>query len=887
MTNVMELAARISLDSTQFTNGLNNAKGALSTFGGAVKTGFSTVAKISGAALASTTAAATALTKSAVSAYGEYEQLIGGIDKLYGEASEKVQEYASEAYRTAGMSANEYLSNSTAFSAKLISDFEGDTIKAAEYADKAMRQIADNANTFGKYSVQDLTQVYQALARGSYMTLDNLNLGVSGTKKGMQELLDKAHELTGETYDIDNFADVIDAIGEVQTQLNITGTTAKEAGDTIQGSFGMAKSAWENLVVGLANPNADLKKLVKNFTNSSTAAFKNVLPIAKTSIEGIGEMVTDLMPEIVNDIPGIVGDVLPDMLKAGAELTGKLAKGFSAGLPSFVRVGKDVVKTLGRSIADNAPSILADLQDTADVFSEEIFDPLADYIINDLPQDINNWISLLEFSDVGAKLSEGITNGLDNFASFVDDIDWGEVGTKLAEGMNSIEWGEIVTAAAKAFATVIKQAPDLIASFAEALDGESMAVLVAAVFAPKLLSEVAALWISPACASGMTALQNALSSEISLGAPVAANAFGVNFIAALASFIGGYAIGTAIYKEWGDEIDEVLHPFFESVELGWQEYAKGWDFLEKNGEDARDHFDSDMEKLSEHWTMWQDSFNETMDDYTEGFRIIKNMFDIAREDASDFGSSFAETMNTWRDDMNTTYGQLGEKIFDAKEAVVNFWNESKDNWETGALLIWDKIDYIGAKWEDFKDSWAVGADEIHNKVIDIKNWFGSVGDKLENLAIDAYTWGSDLVNNFINGVNSLGDKWNKHWEDFGGTIADYIGFSEPDKGELADFHTFAPDMIDLFTQGITENAYKAENAVNAMLGNIKNSFASDVTSSYTPYSEIQGTSQAVSGAPSQITLQLVDGAYNVIAQGVASPLDLINGRRTATALRGR
>jgi hypothetical protein len=453
--------------------------------------------------------------------------------------------------------------------------------------------------------------------------------------------------------------------------------------------------------------------------------------------------------------------------------------------------------------------------------------------------------------------------------------------------MNSIEWGEIITAAAKAFATVIKQSPDLIASFAEALDGESMAVLVAAVFAPKLLSEVAALWISPACSSGMTALQNALSSEISLGAPVAANAFGVNFVAALASFIGGYAIGTAIYKEWGDEIDEVLHPFFESVELGWQEYAKGWEFLEKNGEDARDHYDSDMEKLSEHWTMWQESFNETMDEYTEGFRIIKNMFDIAREDASDFGSSFAETMNTWRDDMNATYGQLGEKIFDAKEAVVNFWNESKDNWETGALLIWDKIDYMTAKWNDFKDSWAVGADEIHNKIIDIKDWFGSIGDKLKNLAIDAYTWGSDLVNNFINGVNSLGDKWNKHWEDFGGTIADYIGFSEPDKGELANFHTFAPDMIDLFTKGITENAYKAEDAINSMLGNIKNSFASDVTSSYTPYSEIQGTSQAVSGVPSQITLQLVDGAYNVIAQGVANPLDLINGRRTATAMRGR
>lgn len=285
--------------------------------------------------------------------------------------------------------------------------------------------------------------------------------------------------------------------------------------------------------------------------------------------------------------------------------------------------------------------------------------------------------------------------------------------------------------------------------------------------------------------------------------------------------------------------------------------------------------------------MWQESFDETMDEYTEGFRVIKNMFDIAREDASDFGSSFAETMNTWRDDMNATYGALGEKIFDAKEAVVNFWNESKDNWETGALLIWDKIDYMTAKWEDFKDSWAIGADEIHNKVIDIKDWFGSIGDKLKNLAIDAYTWGSDLVNNFINGVNSLGDKWNKHWEDFGGTIADYIGFSEPDKGELANFHTFAPDMIDLFTKGITENAYKAEDAVNSMLGNIKNSFASDVISSYTPYSEIQGTSQAVSGAPSQITLQLVDGAYNVIAQGVANPLDLINGRRTATAMRGR
>ena len=193
--DVFGLQARLGIDTSSFSNGLSKAKDAAQTFAKVGAAAFTAVATAAGAAGTAIVKGVSSLVKQSVSAYGEYQQLVGGINKLYGESGKELQEYANQAYLTAGMSANAYMQNVTGFSAALINSLSGDTSKAVKLANEAMQDISDNANTFGKYTVEELAQVYQALAKGNYQTLDNLMLGFAGTKEGMKDLLAKATEI--------------------------------------------------------------------------------------------------------------------------------------------------------------------------------------------------------------------------------------------------------------------------------------------------------------------------------------------------------------------------------------------------------------------------------------------------------------------------------------------------------------------------------------------------------------------------------------------------------------------------------------------------------------------------------------------------------------------
>ena len=349
--------------------------------GGFFSSGFGKVMATGGkVALAASAAVATGIaviTKQAVSNYAEYEQLVGGIEKLYGDAADTVKQYANDAFKTVGMSANQYMTSTTAFSAKLLNDFGGDSEKAAEYANKAMMQIADNANTFGKFSVDELTQVYQALARGSYMTLDNLNLGFTGTKEGMQELLDKAEELTGVKYDINNFNDIIDAIGAVQDSLNITGTTANEAMGTISGSINMTKAAWENLVTGIANPDADLGTLISDLVTSATAAVNNLLPVVQQALVGVVQFVGEIIPPIIDMLPGLLDQLIPVALSAFGNVMGALM----GALPQLLQVALDAILMIADGLQTNLPTLIPYVVDIILQITNTLMSNLGDLLI--------------------------------------------------------------------------------------------------------------------------------------------------------------------------------------------------------------------------------------------------------------------------------------------------------------------------------------------------------------------------------------------------------------------------------------------------------------------------------------------------------------------------
>ena len=261
------------------------------------------------------------------------------------------------AYKAAGMSANEYMSTVTSFSASLLQSLGGDTDKAAEYANQALTDMSDNANKMGT-SMEMIQNAYQGFAKANYTMLDNLKLGYGGTKQEMQRLLDDAEKISGIEYDISSFADITDAIHVVQTEMGITGTTAKEAASTISGSVSSMKSAWSNLVTGIADDNANFEQLVENFVDSATVAAGNILPRIEQSLIGIGDLITGLAPVAVTAVSDLIANVLPSFIKAGASLLTSVGDGIISNFDYLVQTAFDLILYLSNGLISGADGVI-------------------------------------------------------------------------------------------------------------------------------------------------------------------------------------------------------------------------------------------------------------------------------------------------------------------------------------------------------------------------------------------------------------------------------------------------------------------------------------------------------------------------------------------------
>lgn len=332
-----------------------------SKFADALKSGFGVAAKVSAAAIGTAAAGIAALTKSAVENFGEYEQLVGGVETLFKENADTVQQYAANAYKTAGLSANEYMETVTSFSASLLQSLGGDTEAAAAVADKAITDMSDNANKMGS-SMESIQNAYQGFAKQNFTMLDNLKLGYGGTKEEMQRLLDDANEFNRQQgintdYQIENYADIVEAIHVVQDEMGITGTTAAEAASTIQGSLSSVSAAWQNLVTGIADENADFSTLIDNFVESAATAMDNLLPRVKIALEGIGELVTELSPVIAEAIPELISDVLPSIVQSAVDLVTALVNALVGNGDMVVNAALDIVDMLVDTLVDNAYTI--------------------------------------------------------------------------------------------------------------------------------------------------------------------------------------------------------------------------------------------------------------------------------------------------------------------------------------------------------------------------------------------------------------------------------------------------------------------------------------------------------------------------------------------------
>lgn len=362
--NVFELFAKIGLDSQEYENGLTKCasmgKSVMSGIGNVAKVGFG----VATAAIGAGTAAMGAFGKSALGAYSSYEQLTGGVNKLFGEGTEATQtlmKNAEQAYKTAGMSSNKYMETATSFSASLLKSLDGDAEKAAEITDTAIRAMSDNANTFGT-DISEIEHAIMGISKNNYTMIDNLKLGFAGSKEGAQQLIDRANELKtamGEVGDLslDSFADMITAIELVQKDLGVAGTTAKEAMTTIEGSSKATQAAWENLTSaigrgeGITEAFQGLNDAIFGIglteDGKETGLLNQVIPRIQTIMSGAGEAIVQAAPLVSEKLPELIDAVLPTMLQGGISLAGAIGSGLISALPSVWESVTSAASTVG------------------------------------------------------------------------------------------------------------------------------------------------------------------------------------------------------------------------------------------------------------------------------------------------------------------------------------------------------------------------------------------------------------------------------------------------------------------------------------------------------------------------------------------------------------
>lgn len=324
--------------------------------------------------------------RDAVGAYGDFEQLTGGIDTLFGSSAETIKRYATDAYKTAGMTANQYMDMTTSFSASLIQSLGGDTKKAADAANIAITDMADNANKMGS-DMGSIQQAYQGFAKQNYAMLDNLRIGYGGTKTEMQRLLADAQKFSGVKYDINNLNDVYSAIHVVQTEMGITGTTAKEASLTISGSAAAMKSSWTNMLTELANGSGDMTHEVNNFADSVVTASQNILPrvtqvatqvlpmmsgiimqLSDVVLEGLSFLLVDVVDSLVDNTPTIA--------QATKQLIDTVFTLISDNLPMIAQLGMQMVVGLAMQIGQSSVNLIPAIMQTVGIVIKGLLDSL-------------------------------------------------------------------------------------------------------------------------------------------------------------------------------------------------------------------------------------------------------------------------------------------------------------------------------------------------------------------------------------------------------------------------------------------------------------------------------------------------------------------------------
>ncbi len=718
--NVFDLNARLGLNKDDYENGLKSAGEAIKKFGSAAKT----IAKVSAAGFSAVATGVSAIAKQAVQSYADYEQLVGGVETLFGAGGRSVEEYAesmgksveevqdkynalmqsqeavmahaSEAYKNAGLSANDYMETVTGFSASLLQSLGGDTVKAAEYADRAIVDMADNANKMGT-SMEAIQNAYSGFAKANYTMLDNLKLGYGGTGEEMKRLIQDAAGMTKEMNDLGvsvdatdmSFGNIVNAISVMQKHLDIAGTTQKEAASTISGSLSMMQGAWQNLITGVADDTQDFDSLIGNFVDSVDIVAGNIMPRVEQALGGVGKLIEKLVPQVMDRLPDILSKTLPSILKSAGALT----------------------KSFGKAISDNADTLLSYVRDTL----YNVLDKLSDtsVVADGIKELIMNVVirgrQILDAAEqIGVELVRIIAETLGNSESSSELLHWFMIM------INDLADNTMIL-----LPTLLELGFNIVKMIGQGIVDNVPWMLEEAVF---FLGEFAAYLAdnAPIMASRLAEL-------------VANIAEMLTDPEAIGSFID---VAISLITTLADSLIAVLPILLESAPV-----------------------------------------------------IIENLAQAVTENFP--------------------------KLLDLA------WNLIKTL--TNAILV--NLPLIIESGEKIIDSIGVG---ITTMLIQLDAKAGEVVDTIKlriNEAIDsAKAWGKDLIDNFIGGIKEKWENLKETVSNVAQSVKDFLGFSEPKKGPLSNFHTYAPDMMELYAQGIKDNTKKITAQLESSLSDVKGAF---------------------------------------------------------------
>ena len=713
MQNKSSIVLNMNLNASGFARGIKSVIGSVKNMNESMKDATNSASKMSsvmkgigssaikvgkGLAVAGAAAATavTALVSKSVGAFADYEQLTGGVETLFGAGGRSVEEYAqsvgksvsdiqgkydslmsaqnavlenaNKAYMTAGMSANEYMDTVTGFSASLISSLGGDTSKAADYANSALVDMSDNANKMGT-DMESIKNAYQGFAKQNYTMLDNLKLGYGGTQEEMKRLLSDAEKLTGQRYDISSFADITQAIHAIQTQMDITGTTAKEASTTISGSWGSLKAAFENTLVGLTTGGEMFDQSLDALVDSAKTFGQNVIPAITGALSGVGSLIESLAPVIVAELPSMVSDILPHLVSA----TKSLVTGLISQLPA-----------LGKAVLDAIPSIFDGM---TDVIGESSVGKLKGSF-----EGLKNTITDT-FSNIGPMLKDFCEGGISTFCDALS------TAMDLASGAIS----------------VIEALSPVIGAVAGAIITYKGAVL---------------LWNAAETAKNVV-MGISTAAQWALNVAMTANPIGI-VIVAIGALVGAFIVlwnkSEGFRNFWinlWEKVKAIVTSAWEGIKAGFEKIKNGISAVK---EKVSTMWNGVKEKTSELWGGVKNAVSEKLNNIKSAYDAhgggLKGATFAAIEGVKEYYRTGYDAIN------QLTGGKLGEVVnaVGAKmEAVKSKFGEAFGNVKNTVMTIFENIK------NGIVEKITAAVDTVKNVFTKISDTVSSVWDKIKSL----------------------------------------------------------------------------------------------------------------------------------------------------------